>query len=990
MIGIRIGLGGAANGAARPVLLWAVDWSAQSNGAATLPAGLTLARASTEWPRADSAGIGYVAAVANDTGAIGTVGAVRGLQVEGTYQNEFGATTRGSSMGSAPWVAGNVAPVLNAGAGVDGTANAAARITLASGGYPTAYTRLLTAPNAVYGVTYTQGLHCKPAASNQRAQVRWSTSSVYHAAGGNIPLNQWTRVESTASAVATNYVFVPVDSGDWSSAGGIAAGATDLLADMNYRYALSRSPISWHNGTHAGTRVSAAAADCVRGGRLDVEIDVCLPYAWSLLRWDARLWTLAGTSDTFAEIDSTSRRLRVSVHGVEVKFPVEVVSTTAQVVRFRVRAGNGAPTATIAISDDGGATFGPASSLGTVDVEMPPIWHVGLPIDFGCNGTASQFEAVHVRWAVYGTGSSTDTIPTVYASTTGTGAGTLAAPASLAGGLAAAQALLAGGARTVRLALRAGTYFLAEALTLTDADNGLLIQAYPGEAVEWSGAIPITGWVLHSGSVYRADVDPAHLPIRHITVNGVRAKTASSAITITGIAGWSVAANPVTAPDATIDGYTNPQDVRLLGRETWKAFVLPVTGATGTAVTVNADAWAAAHFQTGFEIEHVVGWEGGIEQIAAAGDYAYDSAAGRVYYYPRVGDNMATADARLPRLTRLLDITGTADAPVERVRILGVTFSDTNCEASQLTTGWNPIQDSVQITGTQFVSETYTKLPDAVYLTHAHDVLFGGCRFTRLGGGGVWFFEGSQDCGIYGSTWSDISGSTLHDGWLMQENQRPTDVRIKCSRNTVRSCTREDIGVHWWSSAVTQAFFVDNHAVIDCDTDRTSYSGDCIGWGWQYAEDGGFNGHGYPYYLPPMSGDTVCENNTASGCRYDHINLRCSDGGPIYTVGKQPGTVVERCYTLATAAAAGCFGVYLDNGSSGITVDECVVRSGNLGVQPNTPKAVNNTITGCWFQGSAVVPGVNCDASNTITDCTFYMTWSTTAGAQAVIDAAGR
>lgn len=990
------GLCAVAVASPRGGLLWSVEWRVQSLGAATLPTGLTFSRASTEWPRADAGGaLAYGTALATDVAPIARVGSVVGLQVDGAYANDLTAP-RGSQMGAAPWTAGNVSPTLSAGAGPDGLANAAARFNVGSGGYPTAYTRYVTAPNLVYGTRYLIGAHCKPYGADRSAQVRWSYSSVHYAEGGDIQLDQWTRVEAEGVALTTGFFFTPVETGNYAAQGGIAASAHDLLADMAFRYAMpatmtaARGPLGWHDSTHAGPRASCSAADCVRGGRLDVAIDANLPYSWSLLRWDSRLWTLAGTGDTFVEVDQVARRLRVSVHGVEVKFPVEIASTTAQVVRFRVAAGNGRPTATIAISDDGGETFGPATSLGAVDVEQPPIWHVGGTVDFGSNGTANQFEGVHTRWAVYGSGSADDPYPTVYASTAGTGAGTLAAPASLADGLTAARALLAGGARWVRLALRAGTYYLSEALSLTTADEGLVLQAYPGEVVEFSGAIPITGWVLHSGSVYRADVNPAHLPIRHISVNGTRAKTAISSVTLTGLAGWDVSANPIVAPDATIDGYTNPQDVRLLGRETWKAFVLPVTGATGTAVTVNADAWSAAHFQTGYVLAHIVGWEGGVEQIAAAGDYAYDSAAGRVYYHPRPGDNMATADARLPRLTRLLNIVGTADTPIERVRILGIKFSDTNCETSQLTSGWNPLQASIQVTGTQFVSETWTKLPDAVLLSNAHNVVFGGCTFTRLGGDAVWLFEGSQDCGFYGCTWSDISGGALNVGWLTQENQRPSDARIKVSRNTVRSCTREDIGVNWWSSAVTQTGFVDNFSVIDCDASRTSYSGDCIGIGWGYAEDGGYNGHGFPYSAPPMSGDTVCAANAIRGCKYSRINRVCSDGGPMYTIGKQPGTVIVKCYTEDNASSAGCFAIYTDNGSRGIAVSDCVLRSGNLGIQPAAPKATYNTFTGCWIQGSPLASGVNYDATNAVTDCTWYTTWSTTAAAQAVIDAAGR
>jgi len=368
--GIWVTGGPRSRAASGEALLWSVDWRTQPLGAATIPSGMTFSRASTEWPRADVSGVlAYGTALGNDVASIVNVGGFRGLLIEGPYVNELTAP-RGSQMTAAPWTGGNVTPVLNAGAGPDGLANAACRITLASGGYPTSYTRYVTTPNLVYGQKYVIGAHLKPYGADQSAQVRWSYSSVHFAEGGDIPLGQWTRVEAIGTAGTTGFFFTPAESGTYTSQGGIAASAHDVLADMNYRYAMTvdRSPISWHSGTHAGGRASFDADDCVRNGRLDVAIDVGLPYAWSMLRWDARLWTLRGTTDTFAEIDQVSRRLRVSIHGIEVKFPIEVVSTTAQMLRFRVAAGNGKATATVAVSDDYGATFGAATSLGTVDV----------------------------------------------------------------------------------------------------------------------------------------------------------------------------------------------------------------------------------------------------------------------------------------------------------------------------------------------------------------------------------------------------------------------------------------------------------------------------------------------------------------------------------------------------------------------------------------------------------------------------------------------
>lgn len=59
--------------------------------------------------------------------------------------------------------------------------------------------------------------------------------------------------------------------------------------------------------------------------------------------------------------------------------------------------------------------------------------------------------------------------------------------------------------------LRAGTYFLTNAFTLTPIDSGteagpITYTAYPGEKVVLKGSLPITNWSSTTGSVYQANV----------------------------------------------------------------------------------------------------------------------------------------------------------------------------------------------------------------------------------------------------------------------------------------------------------------------------------------------------------------------------------------------------------------------------------------------------------------------------------------------------
>ena len=61
-------------------------------------------------------------------------------------------------------------------------------------------------------------------------------------------------------------------------------------------------------------------------------------------------------------------------------------------------------------------------------------------------------------------------------------------------------------------------------------------------------------------------------------------------------------------------------------------------------------------------------------------------------------------------------------------------------------------------------------IPAALQFVAAQGLTFKGCRFSRLGVGGLWLTEGSRDNMISNCTFEDISGSALTLGRM---NRRP-------------------------------------------------------------------------------------------------------------------------------------------------------------------------------------------------------------------------
>jgi len=95
--------------------------------------------------------------------------------------------------------------------------------------------------------------------------------------------------------------------------------------------------------------------------------------------------------------------------------------------------------------------------------------------------------------------------------------------------------------------------------------------------------------------------------------------------------------------------------------------------------------------------------------------------------------------------------------------------------------------------------------------------------------------------------------------------------------------------------------------------DWIPYSGISGGWGWGMLEVAVTKFATPVAYTTP----TPCKNNIIEANNIHHFMLQRKDGGGVYTLGRQPGTVI--CYNCIHDAGPGAFGgIYLDEGSADI------------------------------------------------------------------------
>ncbi|MDX3247916.1 hypothetical protein [Streptomyces sp. ME18-1-4] len=270
--------------------------------------------------------------------------------------------------------------------------------------------------------------------------------------------------------------------------------------------------------------------------------------------------------------------------------------------------------------------------------------------------------------------------PTVlYASPSGSGSTcSLSAPCSLDGAKSMVAGLAPAMAADIDVYLRGGTYRLSQAFALGPSDSGrngfkVVYAAYPGEKPVLSGATKVSGFtVFDSGkNIYRAAV-PAGTQSRQLFVDGVRAQRARGPLNPSG---FTLSGSSFTTSDSSYASFTNASSVEVVDNNDWKQMRCPlasITAPSGGGSSLNVDPTCFANNNTsvpnrGFpfngaglpKLNAISYVENAYQLLDSPGEFYLDSSAGFLYYKPRSGEDLNTADVELPTTETLLNAKGT-------------------------------------------------------------------------------------------------------------------------------------------------------------------------------------------------------------------------------------------------------------------------------------------------------------------------------------------
>ena len=275
------------------------------------------------------------------------------------------------------------------------------------------------------------------------------------------------------------------------------------------------------------------------------------------------------------------------------------------------------------------------------------------------------------------------------------------------------------------------------------------------------------------------------------------------------------------------------------------------------------------------------------------GEFYYDRKIGKIYFIPK-GDVTPDSEAFVPTVKTLIEIKGDSSEPIKNVKVENVEL--------MLTDGECAFPSSDGALHASDMQAAYSA-PGAVFIENACGCSVRNCKIHATGAHAVCLGVGNIGTVIEGCDMYDLGGGgvTLVGG--TPENSLPESHHNKITENRIINISKK----------LTRAVGVlirhsHDDEISENEIAYTGYSGISVGWVWGY-------------------GDSVTDGCLISRNHIHHIgDGRLSDMGGIYTLGRQPRTVIEynRIHDVHSAHYGG-WGIYNDEGSSGIRVENNVV-----------------------------------------------------------------
>jgi len=461
----------------------------------------------------------------------------------------------------------------------------------------------------------------------------------------------------------------------------------------------------------------------------------------------------------------------------------------------------------------------------------------------------------------------------------------------------------------VHIILADGVYKIKRPIRFTSGDSGtkqypVTIKAAPGATPVISGAREITGWEKTGKGLWVAhvpDVKTGKWRFRQLFINGKRYIPARHPNiddlwfrfikTHDGKEGSAIFKRGDLRPLKKGD------EVEAVLFRVWDISRFPVKSISLKSRTLKLDVPKDGKEPSGKPI--MSHWrsdrryflENSLSFLDSPGEWFLDRKTGKVYMKPLSEHADGNFAAIAPAVDKLMLLEGRQNKALEYMRFESLTFkySSWSLEGEF----YNGHQADVEVGA-------------AIMGDFLRNVTFKRCKFTGLGRYAVWLRKGCVNNRVTECEFYDLGAGAVQVG----ENKRHSlKIDYETTHNEISNNHIHHCGVVWFGSVGIWVGPASYTRIAKNHIHDLPYSGLSVGWQWRA--------------LPSGAHHNIIENN------YIHdILLAMSDGGGIYTLGLQPGTVIRNNVIHDSPGwqpLGWANGIYMDQGSSEMIIENNLV-----------------------------------------------------------------
>ena len=504
-----------------------------------------------------------------------------------------------------------------------------------------------------------------------------------------------------------------------------------------------------------------------------------------------------------------------------------------------------------------------------------------------------------------------------------------------------------GDTQPLALLLPPGTYQLAETVRLDAAvvGEGLTVFAEPGTSATLSGARPLVSSSRDAEGNWRYRLPPGwdqHGMPRVMLVDELLQPAARSP-------NEGFFRIQQTLPDRRSGFRYDPRDIPpplplnghvcdLVFLHDWSISRLPVSAIDpGTAVlrTTGPIGPGAAHFAIDhFERQPRYALEGHRSFADRAGEWYLDLSTQELVVVGEATSSSPPAVA-LPLLEHLIVAQGTDDAPLRNLELHNLSFTGTRFPmppgglACIQATHHEPRAAEGGV-----LDATWQILSAAVEISRGEGCLVRECTFTSLGNSALTVGSRTRNCRVEDCRIEHVGGNgvNLGEGSARRVDGHPWYAMAPAqvaSDNSITGCSVSHCGRVLFGSVGIWGGFQREVEIVGNEVFACPYTGISLGWVWNPK-------------ITPAHGNRIAENHI------HEVMQIMNDGGGIYILGRQGGSVIEDNTiedVTINVGSAESNGIFMDQGTTGWTVRNNTFR--RIARSPlRFHQAGHNTVTG--------------------------------------------